>query len=76
MPQRRFPPPWMVEEHTKCFIVKDRGGLNLAYVFFESELGCRIAARLLSRAEARRIAIKIASSQDSTLAKNNHANSS
>jgi hypothetical protein len=76
MPQRRFPPPWMVEEHTTCFIVKDRVGLNLAYVYFGSELDCRSAAKLLSRAEARRIAIKIASSQDSTLAKDNHANSS
>ena len=66
MPQRRFPQPWMVEEHTTCFIVKDRAGLNLAYVYFESVPSCRSKAKVLSRAEARRIAIKIASSQDST----------
>ena len=36
-------------------------GLNLAYVYFESEASCRPAAKLLSRLEASRIAIKIAS---------------
>jgi hypothetical protein len=34
MPQRRFFPPWIAEEHDACFIVRDRTGLNLAYVFF------------------------------------------
>ena len=28
---RRFPPPWTVEETDACFIVKDRGGLSLAW---------------------------------------------
>ena len=37
MPKRRLSPPWMVEEYTACFIVKDHAGLNLAYVYFESE---------------------------------------
>jgi len=54
----------MVEEYTTCFIVKDRAGLNLAYVYFESEPSCRSAAKLLSRAEAHRIAIKIAKSRE------------
>ena len=61
MPKRRLSPPWMVEEHTACFIVKDHAGLNLAYVYFESEPSGRPAAKLLSRLEASRIAIKIAS---------------
>jgi hypothetical protein len=61
MPKRRLSPPWMVEEYTACFIVKDHAGLNLAYVYFESEPSCRPAAKLLSRLEASRIAIKIAS---------------
>jgi hypothetical protein len=60
MPQRRFPPPWRAEEHDACFIVKDRAGLNLAYVYFENEPGCRSASKLLSRGEARRIAVNIA----------------
>jgi hypothetical protein len=76
MPLRRFPPPWIVREHAACFIVKDRAGLNLAYVYFQSETRSRSAAKLLSRAEAQRIAIKIASLPQSTLSKINHATSS
>ena len=52
MPKRRLSPPWMVEEYTACFIVKDHAGLNLAYVYFESEPSGRPAAKLLSRLEA------------------------
>ena len=59
MPLRRFPPPWMIQEHAACFIVKDRAGLNLAYVYFQSETRSRSAAKLLSRAEAQRIAIHL-----------------
>jgi hypothetical protein len=58
MPQRRFPPPWRAEEHDACFIV------NLAYVYFENEPGCRSASKLLSRGEARRIAVNIAKLPD------------
>jgi hypothetical protein len=54
-PARRFPPPWTVEETDACFIVKDHGGLSLAYVYFEEEPGRRAAAQLLTRDEARRI---------------------
>jgi endo-1,4-beta-D-glucanase Y len=60
MAQRRFPPPWKAEEHDTCFIVKDHTGLNLAYVYFETEPNCRSASKLLSRGEARRIAAKFA----------------
>ena len=58
--QRRFPTPWIAEEYDACFIVRDRTGLNLAYVYFQDDPGCRPAAKLLSRGEARRIATKIA----------------
>ena len=60
MPRHRFPPPWTVEETDVCFIVKDHGGLSLAYVYFEEEAGRRAAAKLLTRDEARRIAANIA----------------
>jgi hypothetical protein len=64
MSQRRFPPPWRAEEHNACFIVKDRTGLNLAYVYFKNKPGYRSASKLLSRGEARRIAVNIAKLPD------------
>jgi hypothetical protein len=32
---RRFPPPWTVEEQEECFVVRDHNGQQLAYVYFE-----------------------------------------
>jgi hypothetical protein len=60
MPARRFPAPWFVEEQSVCFVVRDRNGQALAYVYFEDEPGRRSAAKLLERDEARRIAVNIA----------------
>jgi hypothetical protein len=58
---RRFPPPWSVDEYNDaCFIVRDHNGQALAYVYFEDEPGRRSAAKLLSKDEARRIAVNIA----------------
>ena len=34
---RRNPPPWTAEETEPCFIVKDRNGQALAYVYCEEE---------------------------------------
>ena len=58
--QRRFSPPWTVEESEACFIVKDHDGKSLAYVYFEDEPGRRSAAKTLTRDEARCIAANIA----------------
>jgi hypothetical protein len=57
---RRFPPPWSVEEMAACFIVRDRDGQALAYVYYEEEPGRRGAAKLLTKDEARRIAANVA----------------
>jgi hypothetical protein len=57
---RRFPPPWIVEEHAACLAVRGHNGQQLAYVYFEDEPGRRSAAKLLTRDEARRIAANIA----------------
>ena len=36
--QRRFPPPWDIEEHNRsCFIVRDNNGQALSYVYYETE---------------------------------------
>jgi endo-1,4-beta-D-glucanase Y len=62
---RRFPPPWVIEDHNNaCFIVKDANGLAVAYVYYEEEPGRRTSANLMSRDEARRIAVNIAKLPD------------
>ena len=60
MPERRLPPPWSVEELEACFVVRDQGGQQLAYIYFENEPGQRSAAKMLTKDEARRIAANIA----------------
>jgi hypothetical protein len=61
MTARRFPPPWSLEElNDACFVVTDSAGQKLAYVYFEEEPGRRSAAKLLTKDEARRIAVNIA----------------
>jgi hypothetical protein len=57
LPARRFPPPWSVEELDARFVVKDNAGQKLAYVYFEEEPGRRTAVKLLTKDEARRIAL-------------------
>ena len=54
---RRFPPPWSVEEEKGWFCVRDHNGQQLAYVYFANP---RAAAKPLTRDEARRIAANIA----------------
>ena len=49
-----------VEEQEACFVVRDHNGQELAYVYFEDELGRQSAAKLLTKDEARRIAANIA----------------
>jgi hypothetical protein len=58
MPDRRFPPPWSIDELDACFVVKDGAGQKLAYVYYQEESGRRSAAKLLTKDEARRIAVK------------------
>jgi hypothetical protein len=65
MSQRRFPPPWFTKDHNNaCFIVKDANGFAVAYVYYEEEPGRRTAADIMTRDEARRIAVNIAKLPD------------
>ena len=63
MPDRTFPPPWSSEEHSAYFVVRDRRGQALAYVYYEKGSGRRSGrktAALLTKDEARRIAATVA----------------
>ena len=64
MPSHRFPPPWSADELGACFVVRDHNGQQIAYVYYENEPGRRSAAKLLTRDEARRIALNIAKLPD------------
>ena len=57
---RRFPPPWSIEERPACFIVSDANKQALAYFYYEEEQGRRSAAKLLTKDEARRMAVNFA----------------
>ena len=58
---RRFPSPWDIEEaNAACFIVRDKNGQALGYFYFEEEPGRRAAANLLTKDEARRLAVNFA----------------
>ena len=59
MPDRQFPPPWSSEEHSGYFVVMDGNGKAIAHVYFEHETRPAMAAKLLSKDEARRIAANI-----------------
>ena len=52
-------PPWEIEDNGACFIVRDHSGQALAYLYYVKEPGRRAATNLLTRDEARRIAVKM-----------------
>ena len=58
--QRRLRRPWSVEDRASCFVVKARGGHELAYIYYEDDPRKRSIVKLLSRNEARQVATAIA----------------
>ncbi len=56
--RRRFPKPWRIEETSTSFIVRDKDGEGLAYLYFADHKGRGV--NLHTRCEAQSIAAKIA----------------
>jgi hypothetical protein len=48
----RFQKPWSADEADACFIVRDRNGQALVYIYFEDKPGRRTAANLLTTERA------------------------
>jgi hypothetical protein len=59
MTDRRFPPPWSIEESSACFIVRDGDKQAPAYLYFEDEPQRQMSMQRLSRDEAFLIAVNI-----------------
>ncbi len=61
MPEQwRLRSPCVVEDLANCFVVRARGGQQLAYIYYEDDPRRRSIVKVLSRDEARRIAAAIA----------------
>jgi hypothetical protein len=60
MSERRFPPPWFVEDIGGCFVVKASNDRPLLFIYYGEGFGRRSLAKLLTRNAARRIAAGIA----------------
>jgi anti-sigma factor ChrR (cupin superfamily) len=58
--QRRFPPPWTVEDIGGSFVVKASNDRPLVFIYYWDGVGRRSLAKLLTRNAARRIAAGIA----------------
>jgi hypothetical protein len=55
MPNRRFAPPWSIEDIGTAYVVKDGGGQKLAYIHYEDEPGRRSTTKMLTKDETRRL---------------------
>jgi hypothetical protein len=59
-PARRLPAPWQAVELEDAFCVQGANGFPVAYVYFADYAQQRSGADRMSRAEAWRIAVRIA----------------
>ena len=51
----QFPLPWVVQERSTCFVVRDKTSQPLAYIHFEDKSGRLSPINQLTRDEALRI---------------------
>ena len=57
---RRFPPPWRADRTPHGYVVRDANGQELAYIYSRENEDEARQAKVLTKDEARRIAINIA----------------
>jgi hypothetical protein len=61
MTGRRFPPPWTVIGNAESFWVQDAGGQTVGWFYFRHNEETARQAKVLTRDEARRMAVNFAS---------------
>jgi hypothetical protein len=57
---RRFPPPWRADRTPHGYVVRDANGQALAYVYSRETAVEAMQAKVLTKDEARRIAVNVA----------------
>ena len=60
MPSRRFPAPWRADKMPGGYVVRDANGQALAYIYSRESEAEALQAKVLTKDEARRIAVNIA----------------
>jgi K+/H+ antiporter YhaU regulatory subunit KhtT len=60
MTARRFPPPWRTDKIPGGYVVRDANGQALAYIYSRDSEAEAMQAKVLTKDEARRIAVNIA----------------
>jgi K+/H+ antiporter YhaU regulatory subunit KhtT len=59
-PPRRFPPPWHADPMPGGYVVRDANGQALVYLYSRDNPAEARQAKVLTKDEARRIAVNIA----------------
>jgi hypothetical protein len=60
MTSRRFPPPWSADKIPGGYVVRDANGQALAYIYSRDNEDEARQAKVLTKDEARRIAVNVA----------------
>jgi hypothetical protein len=60
MTTRRFPPPWRAETIPGGYVVRDANGQALVYIYSRDNEADALQAKVLTKDEARRIAVNVA----------------